>query len=92
MGKLKPFYCAGALFQIRQNLMTLHVLFNGLFGMSYLQNQKVKTVFLCDLSIYRNLCLKLQKVDKGYGTHNSTGKQFFLTQAIKFVKSFFIFC
>jgi len=47
-------------------------------GMSYLQNQiqrknsvrKVKTVFTCDVSIRRNLCLKLQEVDKGDGTRH----------------------
>jgi len=27
----------------------------------------VKTVFLCDISIFRDFCLKLQKVDKGDG-------------------------
>jgi len=27
----------------------------------------VKTVFPCDVSIRRNLCLKLQKIDKGDG-------------------------
>jgi len=30
----------------------------------------VKTVFLCDVSVCRNLCLKLEKVDKGDGTRH----------------------
>jgi len=35
-------------------------------GISYLQNQiRKKTVSLCNVSIRRNLCLKLQKVDEG---------------------------
>jgi len=51
-------------------------------GMNYLQNQIlhkkedmiVKTAFLCDVSIRRNLCLKLQKIEKGGGTRHKPPK------------------
>jgi len=34
----------------------------------------VKTFFLCNVSIRHNLCLKLQKVDKGEGTRHKKPK------------------
>jgi len=34
----------------------------------------MKTVFLWNVSIHRNLCFKLQKVDKGDGTRHNTPK------------------